>query len=1052
MDGSSVSPFSTWNPPDPALEGLRSRFTPPPKPANFVHPAPAAPTWATSSYAALGFAPLAPSFPMLRTPSLPSTDVPPSLPLGASLDDDAGPVERGELVARRLAEARDAFSQKDYTAAHGAFTAALELRPGDASALSNRAACAVMAGRLNDALADCAAAVEVDPLYVPALLRAARVHMQLGDLRGALSSADRAVAAADALAADAAHARVASERRAARGMVAQLKAAIEMERATFPPSPPPPGGSAGALLRPLPPQRSKSAPRGAAMEKQRAPPPLEALRRAAAAAPEAAAPAPEPRKASSGAAAAAEPQRPATAEIAPAAAPTPAPKAEVQLLEQGQRKGYAVGTLHRRAVAFGIALATDPPAPAPAPALPLAARESMAGGDPGELFLKPAPRLAAAASRGGAAPASVASSFAALSAAAAAVKGWQALLLPPAVCAPPRPAAPADAGAGDGAPLWRKAAAAGGGAGAWWAVDTGHLLPVGFRPPPGARLAGGWRVEALSDDGGGTVFLRVRGEHVECRCSTPEELAGDEGNASPQLQPQLQPRPQVPPSATLQPLPLPSGEPPRVPHLFSLIRGAALQPPPPPLEALAALTQPPVEEPPPAAPARVPPPPPVRLSPPRSRPLEKPTPPPPPAAAAYLAAAEAKAEPLLLSPPRPSHFEAALEASVALLRAINADAASRYVALSRVGPAGGGDGGGAGAAALLPFQDVYRGSLAARAEVRALSEAAACSPAVEAAAAAAVAAWGAATAAVAEKVNASSSRAELLGRMHGGGRRGGGGGGASADECADTLRVVFFAREDALPVALSVLAAAWARAKYEALELGAQVARARAIDASAQLCRAQVVLAVARMRRAREGAAAEHAALAYEALSPPQEAAVRAELAALAERAGRRDVEAGAAVMLLREAEAVEAELSAARRAGEMALSQLPRQLEAAARAREHAARTAELEAAYVRTLAAGAAAEHWAQWGRIVQLLAQRRERVLPPLRVRLRSLLAEGSSQGARTGTAADFAVKHENAFQIAALADVLRALPYAPAREERLRKLLTASSGIAQHVADP
>jgi hypothetical protein len=453
------------------------------------------------------------------------------------------------------------------------------------------------------------------------------------------------------------------------------------------------------------------------------------------------------------------------------------------------------------------------------------------------------------------------------------------------------------------------------------------------------------------------------------------------------------------------------------------------------------------------------------------RPLERP-PYPSGAAAAYIARPPAPPPPP--PPPGPTALEKALEATVAALAALNAECVERYRVVA-AHDASAGDGAGA----LLPWTDLHRQSAAARAEVAALAAAPACSTrAAEAAADAAVAAWQAAVASVGAKRHASASRAELLGRMHGvgGGRAAGGGGGGGAgargreggveegargreggvEEGARALAAFsVFQGADALPATLSRLAGEWARAKWEALDAGARLARARAAAAAARLCKAQVLLAVRRMRDARIEAAAAPAA-PHEPLTAAGEAAVRRELLELAGRAAVRDVAAGRAAALAREAAAAEAAVAAARARGDAELQALPARLEAARREREEAEarraaaeRALALAEAYQRTLHAGKRAEQWASWGRLVKLLGRRREAALPPLRARLRSILAlEGQPiQGpAPHATGVQFSLQREEALQRAALGDVLRALPYAPAREARLRALVGELGGLA------
>lgn len=96
---------------------------------------------------------------------------------GGEGSPDGAPGEGLEEAALKLAEAQkaagnEAFKEGRYEEAARCFTAALQLRPGTAVYLGNRAAAHLMGKRYADALSDSLAAVAADPTFVKGYARA----------------------------------------------------------------------------------------------------------------------------------------------------------------------------------------------------------------------------------------------------------------------------------------------------------------------------------------------------------------------------------------------------------------------------------------------------------------------------------------------------------------------------------------------------------------------------------------------------------------------------------------------------------------------------------------------------------------------------------------------------------------------------------------------------------------------------------------------------------------------------------------------------------------
>jgi tetratricopeptide (TPR) repeat protein len=101
--------------------------------------------------------------------------------------------------ASLISTARSLYASSDFAAAHKKFTDALALKPNDSTALSNRAACAMMLGRHFEAVADCARATDLDPSYAPAYLRCSRAYLALGELHAAIEQAEASISASNVM-------------------------------------------------------------------------------------------------------------------------------------------------------------------------------------------------------------------------------------------------------------------------------------------------------------------------------------------------------------------------------------------------------------------------------------------------------------------------------------------------------------------------------------------------------------------------------------------------------------------------------------------------------------------------------------------------------------------------------------------------------------------------------------------------------------------------------------------------------------------------------------
>ena len=94
---------------------------------------------------------------------------------------------RDAAVAERLRlEGNERFRSGDFAGASDAYTAALAKRPGDPSALANRAAASIRLGAYADAERDASECLRVEPGHQKALWRRAEARRGVGDHRGAL--------------------------------------------------------------------------------------------------------------------------------------------------------------------------------------------------------------------------------------------------------------------------------------------------------------------------------------------------------------------------------------------------------------------------------------------------------------------------------------------------------------------------------------------------------------------------------------------------------------------------------------------------------------------------------------------------------------------------------------------------------------------------------------------------------------------------------------------------------------------------------------------------
>lgn len=126
-----------------------------------------------------------------------------------------------------IKQARQMYTEKNYAAAHKKFSDGLAIRTSlgmkqDPIALSNRAACAMMMNRHDEAISDCNKATDVDPQYSPAYLRCARAYLALGEVQSARVTAEEAEVAA-------LHADNSKQREAARDFANTVREILKLE-------------------------------------------------------------------------------------------------------------------------------------------------------------------------------------------------------------------------------------------------------------------------------------------------------------------------------------------------------------------------------------------------------------------------------------------------------------------------------------------------------------------------------------------------------------------------------------------------------------------------------------------------------------------------------------------------------------------------------------------------------------------------------------------------------------------------------------------------------
>lgn len=91
-----------------------------------------------------------------------------------------------QLSAEQLKNlANDAYKAKNYKEAVSLYSQAVAQAPSVPTFLGNRAAALMMLGRFAEAIDDCAKAVQLDPTFVKAFMRAGKCHCSLGDLKQA---------------------------------------------------------------------------------------------------------------------------------------------------------------------------------------------------------------------------------------------------------------------------------------------------------------------------------------------------------------------------------------------------------------------------------------------------------------------------------------------------------------------------------------------------------------------------------------------------------------------------------------------------------------------------------------------------------------------------------------------------------------------------------------------------------------------------------------------------------------------------------------------------
>jgi len=110
-------------------------------------------------------------------------------------------VEKNGVRANELKEeGNNLFKRKQYLEAIDVYTEALEYAPetetfkaNKAIFLNNRAACLLHLDRTEDALDDCSDAIELDPRYIKAYMRRAKIYEEMDQLDDALTDLNKVV-------------------------------------------------------------------------------------------------------------------------------------------------------------------------------------------------------------------------------------------------------------------------------------------------------------------------------------------------------------------------------------------------------------------------------------------------------------------------------------------------------------------------------------------------------------------------------------------------------------------------------------------------------------------------------------------------------------------------------------------------------------------------------------------------------------------------------------------------------------------------------------------
>jgi len=92
-----------------------------------------------------------------------------------------------EVALSKKEEGNILYSKKDYEGAIALYGEAIKLDPTQTSYLGNRAAAYLMAKKYTEALTDCNKAIESDPKFIKAYIRASKACVQMGKLTDALA-------------------------------------------------------------------------------------------------------------------------------------------------------------------------------------------------------------------------------------------------------------------------------------------------------------------------------------------------------------------------------------------------------------------------------------------------------------------------------------------------------------------------------------------------------------------------------------------------------------------------------------------------------------------------------------------------------------------------------------------------------------------------------------------------------------------------------------------------------------------------------------------------